>query len=112
MMIVRHETIAPFDRGCLVKQTVLKQELIEEGMDPYSRELEQTVSTKLRAWKKLGVGRTWTAACKDDWNRWPMTSIRLWHDLYDLMRGSHMLVARNRRIDHIVDLSTLTLLRD
>jgi hypothetical protein len=92
---------------------VIKQELIEEGMDPASREFEQAWLVRHEAWQKLVQGRTWTAVCANDWNMWPIEKIRADYDLSVLFfEEDYVDRAECEKIDHIVDLSTLTLLRD
>ena len=114
MMRVKHFTVA--DASVYrqrVKGMVIKQELIEEGMDPASREFEQAWLVRHKAWQKLVQGRTWTAVCADDWNMWPIEKIRA-NYLLSVLFNDEDYVDRSEleSIDFFVDRSTLTLLRD
>ena len=113
MVRLKHRNVANHsDHDCIVKITVLKQEIVEEGWIPHSCEFEQITLTRLRAWKKLVRGRTWTAVCADNWNMWPIAKIRAVDDLSCLLNGLTLCKKKGEKIHHIIDLSTLKVLRD
>ena len=62
------------------------------------------------AWLKRVRGRTWSAECKDDWHMWPLETIEANSDLHYLLSDGTVYKEKGEKIDHIVDLSTLTLL--
>jgi hypothetical protein len=101
---VHHKTIADSGGHCPeVKLLVLRHLTRDE------RETRDPVD-RLKAWRKRVRGRTWTAACKDDWHTWPLSKITANRDLYDLLADETVYKEKGEKIDHIIDLSTLTLL--
>ena len=114
MMRVKHDTL-----GCYgyshpkVKVTALEPEIADEGVVPDSQEFDDACYARRKAWETLVKCRTWTAACSNDWNMWPLEKIRSNSDLRWLfvVDGCEK-KKKGDKIDHIVDLSTLTLLQD
>ena len=121
MMRVKHETVADEDKYYpSVKSMVLEleQDLIDgsdrtpQTWDRYMHRL-RAIRTRFVAWRKRVRGRTWSAACTDEWNTWPLEKIEVNRDLYELYCRERSLYFRKyEKIDHIVDLSTLSLLQD
>ena len=107
LVSVHHKTIAdsPGGHWPKVKLLVLRHLTRDE------RETRDPVD-RLEAWSNRVRGRTWSAECKDDWHMWPLSKIKANSDLYSLIADEIVYKEKGEKIDHIVDLSTLTLLRD
>ena len=71
----------------------------------------RTLLVRFGAWRRRVKGRTWSAVCADDWNKWPLEKVEADEDVYQLFYLERTLYKeRGEKIDHIVDVSTLTLM--
>ena len=104
-----HQTIADSETHHYwpeVKHLVLRWETRDE------EDRGEVRLNRFEAWRNLVQGHTWTAACKDDWHMWPLKKITDNRDLERLLADEPLYIKNGDKIDDIVDLSTLTLLRD
>ena len=87
---------------------MLRQEIVEEGMHPETFEGALLYANRHLAWLKHVQGRTWTAACSNDWH---LRSEWDCHIEVQELRNKGFLFTEQGEIEHIVDLSTLTLVQ-
>ena len=110
-MLVKHFTIA--DEYVIfsqphVKKAALRQAIVETGIHPDSREGALLYEVRHRTWLKQVKGRTWSAACSNDWHLRPPWECH--NDVWNLHQKGY-LFKEEGDLEHIVDLSTLTLLQ-
>ena len=68
---VHHRTIADFDHEPHVMHNVLWHEIRNVPVDIRG----DVFQARHEAWQESVRGRTWTAACADDWHMWPRAKI-------------------------------------
>ena len=110
-VLVKHFTIADeYVIFCQphVKKAALRQAIIEAGIHPDSREGALLYELRHRAWLKQVKGRTWSATCSNDWH---LRSEYECHIDVRTLRMKGYLYKEEDDLEHIVDLSTLTLVQ-
>ena len=107
---VHHRTIADSEG---YRPSLTSTVLVRESRNVPDDIRADVYEARFDRWKQSVRGRNWTAECADDWHMWPRAKIEANPTLSWLFFSEgYVTKQKGEKIDHIVDLSTLTLLRD
>jgi hypothetical protein len=114
LVSVKHMTIADWEE--YYRPRVITKVIVLEFREAGYPEDYDYVTDRFHRFQQSVQGHTWTAACASDWYKRDIRrsdfSELEYDDLSRLEGGESVYKDRGQKIDHIVDLSTLTLLRD
>ena len=110
---VKHFTVADEDDyKPEVKDLVLRLERAAENRNQGLIEFRTAVQNRFHAWQRRVQGHSWAAACTNGWKHHSIEAIEADEDLRSLWYGSYVWKEKGQRMDHIIDVGTLTLLHD